>query len=88
IKLGIVMIPTTTLMGARDLQDRVERGGAHWVAVGSANIGKFAAVEGSYTLIEVGAEPANTEALQYADSYDAGTDFTPDGPTRGDGTLL
>ncbi len=34
IKLGIVMIPTTTLMGPADLQDRVERGGASWAAVG------------------------------------------------------
>lgn len=39
IKLGIVMIPTTTLMGPADLRDRVERGGAGWAAVGSANIG-------------------------------------------------
>ena len=28
IKLGIVLIPTTTLMGPADLQDRVERGEA------------------------------------------------------------
>ncbi|SEJ80550.1 acetyl-CoA synthetase [Arthrobacter sp. yr096] len=88
IKLGIVMIPTTTLMGARDLQDRVERGGAGWVAVGSANIGKFAAVEGDYTLVEVGAERADAEAKQYADSYDAGADFTPDAATTADETLL
>ena len=73
IKLGMVMIPTTTLMGPRDMQDRVERGGARWAAVGSANIGKFAAVRAVYTrLIEVGGgdRPANTEALQYAESYD------------------
>ncbi|UKA50441.1 AMP-binding protein [Arthrobacter sp. FW305-123] len=88
IKLGIVMIPTTTLMGARDLQDRVERGGATWVAVGTSNIGKFADVEGDYTLIEVGAERTNADAKQYSDSYDAGTDFTPDAPTRADETLL
>ncbi|WP_416403493.1 AMP-binding protein [Arthrobacter sp. LFS091] len=88
IKLGIVMIPTTTLMGARDLQDRVERGGAAWVAVGSANIGKFDSVQGDYTLIEVGTVGSNGQAQQYADSYDAGTDFTPDAPTRADETLL
>ncbi|WP_284985205.1 AMP-binding protein [Arthrobacter sp. fls2-241-R2A-172] len=88
IKLGIVMIPTTTLMGARDLQDRVERGGAAWVAVGSANIGKFDSVQGDYTLIEVGAEGSNGQAKQYADSYDGDTGFTPDAPTRADETLL
>src|SRR6478736_7064706 len=53
IKLGIVMIPTTTLMGPADLQDRVERGGAGWAAVGSSNLGKFAGVPGSYRLIEI-----------------------------------
>ena len=88
IKLGIVMIPTTTLMGARDLQDRVERGGANWVAVGSANIGKFTAVEGDYTLIEIGGEPANAEATQYADSFSAPQEFTPDAPTKADETML
>ncbi|MCX6497483.1 MAG: AMP-binding protein [Arthrobacter sp.] len=93
IKLGIVMIPTTTLMGPADLQDRVERGGANWAAVGSDNIAKFAGVPGSYTLIEIadaggrsgGADPA---ALQYTEAADAPHDFTPDAPTLADETLL
>ncbi len=89
IKLGIVMIPTTTLMGPADLQDRVERGEADWAAVGSANIGKFADVPGRYTLIEVGdGGHSSTGALQYKDSHYAGTAFTPDGPTLADETLL
>jgi acetyl-CoA synthetase len=88
IKLGIVMIPTTTLMGPADLQDRVERGEAGWAAVGRSNIGKFAGVPGDYHLIEIpdGGDP--TDALQYADSRSAATDFTPDAPTRADETLL
>jgi len=99
IKLGIVMIPTTTLMGPADLQDRVERGGAAWAAVGSANIAKFADVAGNYRLIEIGggahpaAGPADPAAvphhpLQYADAAAASADFTPDRPTRADETLL
>ena len=93
IKLGIVMIPTTTLMGPADLQDRVERGGAAWAAVGSANIAKFADVAGNYTLIEIGdaaAEPAGAQdtALQYAEADAAGEDFTPDTPTLANETLL
>ena len=92
IKLGIVMIPTTTLMGPADLQDRVERGGAAWAAVGSANIAKFADVAGDYRLIEIGAGAANPtvpdSALQYADAAAAGVDFTPDAPTLADETLL
>ncbi|MBO1268082.1 AMP-binding protein [Arthrobacter cavernae] len=89
IKLGLVMIPTTTLMGPRDLEDRVERGNARWVAVGSANIGKFADVPGRFTVIEVGDGGSRTEdALQYADSAWSKTDFTPDSPSRADDTLL
>ncbi|WP_028277446.1 AMP-binding protein [Arthrobacter sp. I3] len=95
IKLGIVMIPTTTLMGPADLQDRVERGGAAWAAVGSANIAKFADVAGQYMLIEVGASAgdsaaAQANALQYhgADAAAAAADFTPDAPTLADETLL
>lgn len=94
MKLGIVMIPTTTLMGPADLQDRVDRGEADWAAVGSANIGKFAEVPGRYTLIEVGAGagPEGTgaapAALQYADAYRAPADFSADARTLGDETLL
>ncbi|MDP9884925.1 acetyl-CoA synthetase [Sinomonas atrocyanea] len=92
IKLGVVMIPTTTLMGRRDLEDRVERGGAHWVAVGGANAHKFDDVPGAYRLIVVGgagAEPAPArEALDYAGSAEASADFVPDAPTKADETLL
>ncbi|WP_028265677.1 AMP-binding protein [Arthrobacter sp. MA-N2] len=98
IKLGLVLIPTTTLMGPRDIADRVERGGARWAAVGSANIAKFAEVPGDYTLIEVrdggpaaghettgGGRPA---ALQYTEADSAGTEFAPDAPTLADETML
>jgi acetyl-CoA synthetase len=91
IKLGIVMIPTTTLMGPADLKDRVERGGATWAAVGSANIAKFSDVPGDYTLIEVTAEAreeSTAEAVQYRNSSASPTDFTPDAPTLADETLL
>ncbi|WP_426997945.1 AMP-binding protein [Pseudarthrobacter sp. N5] len=89
IKLGIVMIPTTTLMGPSDLKDRVERGEAVWAAVGSSNIGKFAEVPGSYRLIEIGDGAAGpSSSLQYADSTESLTEFTPDAPTKADETLL
>ena len=102
IKLGIVMIPTTTLMGPADLADRVQRGEAGWAAVGSSNIGKFAGVPGDYRLIEitdgerstavnstaVDSAAEDTAALQYADSHSAPADFAPDAPTKADETLL
>ena len=88
MKLGIVLIPTTTQMGAADLQDRVSRGEARWALAGSANVGKFASVPGDYRLIEVGASANDPEALQYADAAQAGLEFTADAPTRGEETLL
>jgi acetyl-CoA synthetase len=96
IKLGIVLIPTTTLMGPADLADRVERGEAGWAAVGSSNIGKFSGVPGNYKLIEIadGGNAAEAAAettagvARYADADGAPTDFTPDAPTKADETLL
>jgi acetyl-CoA synthetase len=93
IKLGVVLIPTTTLMGPADLADRVERGEAGWAAVGSSNIGKFAGVPGDYRLIEIGTgapvpTAANPGALQYSESTTAAGTFTADAPTAADDTLL
>ncbi|MCH6468939.1 AMP-binding protein [Sinomonas terrae] len=103
IRLGAVMIPTTTLMGPRDLQDRVERGAVRWAAVGAAHVGKFDDVAGDYELISVGssAQPARgadddgarqggvvRSVLDYNQTATAGPDFEPDSPTRGDETLL
>ncbi|MDE8668701.1 AMP-binding protein [Pseudarthrobacter sp. H3Y2-7] len=96
IKLGIVLIPTTTLMGPADLAERVERGEARWAAVGHANIGKFAGVPGNYRLIEIGGPgaseqtpaPESAPALHYADSTTAPATFEPGAPTRADETLL
>lgn len=93
MKLGIVLIPTTTQMGPADLQDRVERGEARWALAGSADVGKFDGVQGDYQLIEVGnliesGSEAASPALHYADSANAAEDFSADAPTRGDETLL
>ncbi|WP_163506809.1 AMP-binding protein [Fodinicola acaciae] len=86
VKLGAVLIPATTLLGPADLRDRVDRGGARHVVVGSADAAKFADVAGDYTKIAVGA--AVDGWLSYADAYDAPADFTPDGPTRASDPLL
>ena len=51
IKLGVIMIPTTTMMGPADLRDRVERGKARWVCARVDDAAKFADVPGDYTLV-------------------------------------
>jgi acetyl-CoA synthetase len=94
IKLGVVMIPTTTMMGPADLRDRVERGGAHWVTARAEDAAKFADVPGDYALVGVGAGAGSAEAaagrpvLDYGDSAGSPETFTPDAPTKADETML
>ncbi len=86
MKLGAVLIPTTTMMGPADLRDRVSRGGARHVVVRSEDAPKFDDVPGEYTRIAVGGPVDGW--LSYADSASASADFTADGVTRGEDTLL
>ncbi|NLU65931.1 AMP-binding protein [Streptomyces sp. HNM0574] len=86
MKLRAVVIPATPLLGAADLADRIERGRARHVVVRSADTGKFADVPGDYTRIAVGPWTEGWEP--YADSAAAPAEFTPDGPTRAEDTLL
>ena len=100
IKLGVVMIPTTTMMGPADLRDRVARGAARWVGAREEDAAKFAEVPGDYTLVGIGLEggAANTGAhamagagrpvLNYAASITEEETFTPDAPTLADDTML
>src|SRR4051794_1291976 len=86
IKLGVVVIPATTLLGPRDLADRVERGEVKHVVAASADTAKFADVPGGWTRIAVG-DPVGGW-LRYDDSYEWLEDFTPEVDTRPDETLL
>jgi acetyl-CoA synthetase len=80
MKLGAVIVPTTTALGPADLVDRIERGGAKHVVVNAGDAGKFDTVPGSYTRIAVGEAP--TGWLAYADTYAAD-----DAPAEHPGTV-
>ncbi|RFU22472.1 AMP-binding protein [Geodermatophilus marinus] len=54
VKLGAVILPTTTALGPADLTDRVARGGAGYVVCNPADAAKFADVPGGYDRISVG----------------------------------
>jgi acetyl-CoA synthetase len=54
MKLGAVIMPTTTALGPVDLQDRVDRGHAAYVIVNAADTGKFEEVTGTYGRMVVG----------------------------------
>jgi acetyl-CoA synthetase len=91
MKLGAIIIPATPLLGAADLRDRLDRGRARHVVVGAGGTAKFADVAGDYTRIAVGGTaggevPAGWQS--YAEAYGESADFTPDGVTRADDTLL
>jgi acetyl-CoA synthetase len=86
MKLGAVLIPATPLLGTADLRDRIDRGAARHVLVGSADAAKFADIAGEYTRIAVG--PPVPDWLSYGDADAAPADFQPDAPTNADDTLL
>ncbi|MGY1624058.1 AMP-binding protein [Geodermatophilus sp. SYSU D00965] len=78
MKLGAVIMPTTTALGPADLTDRVERGGARHVVCTPADTAKFDAVPGDYTRISVGpadgwADLHEAEGLEAAPAPHPGT---------------
>jgi acetyl-CoA synthetase len=87
MKLGAVIMPTTTALGPADLLDRIQRGGAGHVVVNAADTAKFDAVPGDYTRIAVGEAPEGW--LAYGDSAHAdGAPLGHPGTLPGDTLLL
>jgi acetyl-CoA synthetase len=86
IKLGAVVIPATTLLGPRDLADRVDRGDVRHVITSSADTTKFVDVPGDWTRIAVGGPVRGW--LRYDDAFGLLESFTPEVQTRADETLL
>lgn len=86
MKLGAVIIPTSTLLGPEDLVDRVERGGARHVIARSEDTPRFATVRGKYTRVAVGAPVEGWN--DYGAASSAGAAFIPDGLTQASDPLL
>jgi acetyl-CoA synthetase len=86
MKLGAVIIPSSTLLGPADLRDRIDRGEARHAVVGAAHVGKFVEVTGDYNRIAVGARVDGWRC--FADAHAASSTFSPDGTTRASDTLL
>ncbi|KQT91118.1 AMP-dependent synthetase [Marmoricola sp. Leaf446] len=67
MRLGAVVMPTTTAVGPADLTDRIERGEVRHVVVDAAAVATFDGVPGDWTRISVGAaEGWHTFADGYA----------------------
>ena len=54
IKLGAVIMPTTTAVGPVDLRDRIERGAARMVIANPSDTAKFEEIPGDYARVSVG----------------------------------
>ncbi|WFU59444.1 AMP-binding protein [Bradyrhizobium pachyrhizi] len=89
MKLGVVVIPATTLLTADELRDRLDRGKARAVVATQDQVAKFAGL-GSDKLarIVVGATQPQDGWLPFEDAAKAPEAFTPDGPTKADDPML
>lgn len=67
MKLGAVILPTTTALGTADLIDRLTRGRVRHVIAAAADLGKFDDVPGDFTRIRVGA--GSSDWLDFADAF-------------------
>lgn len=86
MKLGAVIMPTTTAVGPAELVDRISRGNARFVIANPADAAKFDEVRGDYTKISVGDAGDGWHDLRAA--YDDPADPTPHPGTRPDDRLL
>ena len=67
MKLGAVIVPTTTAVGGADLRDRLERSRARHIIVDASATSKFADITEHYTRVRVGAGDATW--LDYAEAF-------------------
>jgi acetyl-CoA synthetase len=92
MKLGVVIVPATTLLGTADIADRIARGDVRHVVTEASQAAKFEGLGGTWTPIAVGPGPANGPTpdgwLPYADAADAPEAFSADGVTRASDPLL
>jgi len=91
IKLGVVVIPATTLLTSADLDDRISRGGVVHVVAASGDAAKFDDVTGTYTRIAVGDPVAGWRSYgesRSAPAFTAPDAFVPVHKAGGDDALL
>jgi acetyl-CoA synthetase len=89
IKLGVVVIPATTLLTPDELQDRLDRGRAKVVVATQDQVAKFAGLgSGDLTCVVVGASSAHEGWLPFEQASEFPEKFAPDGPTHADDPML
>ena len=86
IKLGAVVIPSTTLLARKDLVDRIERGAVAHVVTAAAETGKFDGLPGDFRRIVVGGDVPGW--VNYGGVARAPAEFSPDGETGAGDPLM
>src|SRR6476661_8121670 len=89
MKLGVVVIPATTLLTPDELRDRLDRGRARVVVASQDQVAKFAGL-GSENLVRivVGATSTHDGWLPFEQAASASETFAADGPTNADDPML
>ncbi|HWZ39939.1 MAG TPA: AMP-binding protein [Bradyrhizobium sp.] len=89
MKLGVVVIPATTLLTPDELQDRLDRGRARVVVATQDQVGKFANLRADKLVsIVVGASAKVEGWLPFEQSAEFPEGFAPDRPTAADEPML
>ena len=89
MKLGVVVIPATTLLTPDELRDRLERGRAKVVVASQDQVAKFSGLGGDRLIrIVVNASSAQDGWLAYEQAAEFPESFVPDGPTGPEDPML
>src|SRR6201991_812151 len=89
MKLGVVVIPATTLLTPDELRDGLDRGKASVVFASQDQVAKFAGLGGERLVrIVVGATSKHDGWLPFEEAAIASDAFAPDGPTNADDPML
>lgn len=87
MKLGVVVIPATTLLTADELRDRLDRGKARAVVAAQDQVAKFVSL-GAEDAVRIVVGAASGGWSSYDEAAKASESFTPDGPTNADDPML
>ena len=89
MKLGVIVIPATTLLTADELRDRLDRGRAKVVVATQDQVAKFEGLGGEdFTKIVVAATSEHRGWRRFEDAANYPDTFTPDGATNANDPML
>jgi acetyl-CoA synthetase len=88
IKLGVVVIPATTLLTADELRDRLDRGRAKAVVATQDQVAKFASLASDNLVRIVVGAPSADGWLAFDEASKSSDVFAPDGSTQADDPML